>query len=113
MAKPLSSFAQYVMDDLFSEIEDITIRAMFGGYGLYHRGMIFGIIAEDQLFFKVNETNRKKYQKAGSHQFVYQQGGHPRTTMNYWLVTDEMQSPAELKKLVYESAAITVKEKLG
>ena len=35
-------FAQYVTEDLLREIDGISAKAMFGGYGLYKNGVIFG-----------------------------------------------------------------------
>ena len=38
---------------------------MFGGVGLYHRGVFFGIIAGDTLYLKVDDTSRREYESAG------------------------------------------------
>jgi DNA transformation protein len=34
---------------------------MFGGIGLYSNGVFFGLIDNDTLFFKVNDSNRGDY----------------------------------------------------
>jgi TfoX/Sxy family transcriptional regulator of competence genes len=38
---------------------------MFGGVGLYHHGVFFGIIARDTLYLKVGDANRADYERAG------------------------------------------------
>jgi DNA transformation protein len=38
---------------------------MFGGVGLFQDGLMFGLIADDVLYFKVDDSNRGDYQKAG------------------------------------------------
>jgi DNA transformation protein len=38
---------------------------MFGGVGLYRRGVFFGIIAGDALYLKVDDSNRRDYIDAG------------------------------------------------
>ena len=43
---------------------------MFGGVGLYCRGMFFGILAADVLYLKVDETNRPDFERAGSNPFT-------------------------------------------
>ena len=57
------SFRSFVLDQL-EELGDVTPRAMFGGVGLYHRDVFFGIIARDTLYLKVGETNRADYVRA-------------------------------------------------
>ena len=42
---------------------------MFGGVGLYHRGIFFGIIAGDALYLKVGDRNRQDYVDAGMKAF--------------------------------------------
>ncbi len=37
---------------------------MFGGAGLYHQGAFFGLIADDALYFTVDDGNRKDYTDA-------------------------------------------------
>ena len=63
-------YIEFVMDRL-SPIGDVTGRAMFGGYGIFHRGLMFALIADDSLYFKVNDTNRETYQQAGSAPFPH------------------------------------------
>ena len=46
---------------LFEEGEEagaITYKKMFGEYGVYCNGKIFGVICDDQLFIKVTEAGR-------------------------------------------------------
>ena len=57
------SFHDHVVRDLFVHIPDITSRAMFGGWGLYQDGVIFGIIADGELYFKVDDTNRAGFER--------------------------------------------------
>ncbi len=37
----------------------ITYRKMFGEYGIYCDGKIFGVICDDQLFIKITEAGRR------------------------------------------------------
>lgn len=57
---------------------------MFGGVGLYRRGLFFAIIASDVLYLKVDETNRPDYERAGMRPFKPYRD-RP-TTMKYWAV---------------------------
>jgi DNA transformation protein len=56
-------FSKHVFDQL-AGLQYFTKRAMFGGYGLYHDGHIFGVIA-GKLYFKTDEATRSAYTEAG------------------------------------------------
>ena len=66
--KVSDAFKSFVLDQL-EELGDVTPRSMFGGVGLYRRGIFFGIIAADVLYLKVDATNRPDYERAGMHAF--------------------------------------------
>jgi DNA transformation protein len=63
---------------------------MFGGQGLYKNGVIFGIIAEGDVYFKVDETNLPHYEKAGSHPFTYIGAKGRPIAMSYWKVPEKV-----------------------
>ena len=78
-------FAEYVAQDLLSGVEGVTTRFMFGCYGLYRNGLIFGIIIAGEIYFKMDSENQKKYEAAGSRPFTYARDGK-MCAMKYWLV---------------------------
>ena len=53
-------YLSHVMQ-LLSPIGEITLRHVTGGHGLFHRGIQFGIVALDELYFKVGEKNLPHY----------------------------------------------------
>jgi DNA transformation protein len=58
---PVSSdYLSYVLEQL-AGLPRVTSRRMFGGIGLYSDGLFFGLIDNDTLFFKVNDSNRGDY----------------------------------------------------
>ena len=60
-----ASFREFVLDQL-AGLDGLRARAMFGGVGLYADDVFFGIVAADELFFKVDDTNRREYETVGS-----------------------------------------------
>lgn len=74
----------------------VTARAMFGGYGLYLDGVMFGLIAYDTLFFKVDDGNREDYIKAGTGPFTYQGKRRPIEMSYYQIPEAIMESPTIL-----------------
>ncbi len=59
-----NDFLEYVLDQL-SEWSKVKIKRMFGGAGLYLDGLMFGLVANDVVYLKVDETNKDKYIKHG------------------------------------------------
>ena len=112
MDAAMEQYHAYVMGDVLGHIAGITSRKMFGGYGLYLDGAIFGIITDvDELRFKVDASNRAQYEALGSTPFVYT--GHKNkkpVTMNYYLVPEKVQEDRErLEEWVRQSAALSKK----
>jgi DNA transformation protein len=63
-----NGFKDFVLDQL-GELHDLTCRAMFGGYGLYLRGMFFGIIHQGRLYFRTTPATESAYKKHGMRPF--------------------------------------------
>ena len=103
-----NNFLQYVMIDLMSEIAGISSKAMFGGFGLYKDGVIFAIVADDRLFFKADDSNRAKYEAAGSSPLTYDTSKKKDIALSYWEVPAEIQEDREaLTRWVEDSCRIS------
>lgn len=100
------SFTSYLRD-LFSELGPVALRKMFGGQGLYHDGLIIGLVIGDELFLKTDAATVEAFEQAGGHPFVYQGKGKP-VTMSYWLPPAEAMESAQAMRpwarLAYEAA---------
>ena len=98
------SFRRFVLDQL-EELGDVAARSMFGGVGLYHRGVFFGIVAGDVLYLKVDESNRAEYVRAGMQPFRPYRDR--RGTMQYYAVPLEvLESAAELAAWARRAVAV-------
>ena len=58
------SFPGFVRDQL-DALGPVECRRMFGGYGLYHGRVFFGIIDQGRLYFKTDARSQPKYRAAG------------------------------------------------
>ena len=74
-------YLDYVVDQLGC-IGEVVAKKMFGGVGLYHDGLFFGLIASDVLYFKVDDENRHMYEAAGARHF--QPYGDGSYSMSYY-----------------------------
>lgn len=57
-------YLTFVLEQL-GRVFPVTDRRMFGGVGLYAEGVFFALIADDRLYFKVDDTNRPAFEAAG------------------------------------------------
>jgi DNA transformation protein len=84
-------FRDFVLDQL-ARIPQLRWQTMFGGVGLYSADAFFGIVAADELFFKVDSSNRSSYEAADSEPFR-PVAARP-VTMSYWRVPIEVLEDA-------------------
>ncbi|MBY9066760.1 TfoX/Sxy family protein [Hyphomonas sp. WL0036] len=70
MAKAPDPFHEFVAE-LFSGAGPVSIRRMFGGAGVYQDGVMFALLADDQIYLKVDEALRADLYAEGSTPFIY------------------------------------------
>jgi DNA transformation protein len=89
-------FRTFVLDQL-EDLGEVVDRSMFGGVGLYCRGLFFGLIAADTLYLKVDDRNLADYERAGSKPF--RPYANRPSSMRYRAVPLEvLESAPELKQ---------------
>jgi DNA transformation protein len=89
-----AGFKSFVLDQL-EELGGVTPKSMFGGVGLYHRDVFFGILARDTLFLRVDDENRPDYERAEAKAF--NPYAHRSGSTRYYAVPLEvLESPIDL-----------------
>jgi DNA transformation protein len=89
-----SEFAEHVTE-MMRTFGPVEVRAMFGGHGIYHRGTMFALIAEDALYIKTDEINRPEFVALGLGPFVFKSKDGEAMTLSYCSVPDDaLESPA-------------------
>ena len=87
------AFIEYLRE-LFADLGPVSARAMFGGHGLYHDGLIFGIVIDEAVYLKVDDVSRAAFEAAGCAPFIYEMRGKP-LPMSYWSVPAEAMDSAQ------------------
>ena len=101
-------FLEFILDQL-SEWGDVTARKMFGGAGLYRDGKMFGLLANDVAYLKVDDSNRAEFEQVGSSPFKPYQ--NKATVMSYFEIPpDVLENPDELVRWSERSLAIQTKK---
>jgi DNA transformation protein len=62
-------YLDYVLEQLAS-LPALRPNRMFGGIGLYSDGIFFGLIDDDTLFFKTNDSNIAPYRERNMPRFM-------------------------------------------
>lgn len=57
--------------ELMQPTDAVTMRAMFGGHGVYIDGVIIGIVIENVLYLKTDDENRDAFAARGLEPFRY------------------------------------------
>ncbi len=91
-------FVEFVVDQI-EKAGEITYRHMFGEYGIYSNGKIFGLICDNKLFLKPTNAGRAFI---GS---VIEAPAYPGAKKSF-LIEDKLEDRDWLSELV----RITVKE---
>ncbi len=88
-----SEYLQYVLEQL-AGLPGVVSRRMFGGAGLYHDGLFFGLITSDTLYFRVDDATRPDYEALGMSRFRPYKD-KPHLSFNYYEVPPDVLEDAE------------------
>lgn len=99
------------MLDQLAEV-GVRPRPMFGGIGLYHDDLFFGILAADTLYLKVDEQTKPDYVAAGARPF--QPYADRAGTMQYFEVPlSVLESAPELARWARKAIGVAAGARRG
>ena len=101
-------FVNHVLDMLVT-LGSVRARAMFGGWGVYLDDVMFGLIAGDMLYFKVDNSNRDEFEEAGSQPFIYTGKTRPITMSYYETPVDALDDREALQELARGAVAAALR----
>ncbi|PJE75688.1 hypothetical protein COV04_03765 [Candidatus Uhrbacteria bacterium CG10_big_fil_rev_8_21_14_0_10_48_11] len=100
------SFKDYLIKDVLAVVEGVYARPMFGAWGLYQDGVIFGIVADERVYFKADKFTDFYFTERGSEQFSYGSKGK-KVFLPYWEVPEEvLENREELLTWIERSSAV-------
>lgn len=91
----MSGFADY-LPEVFEEFGAITLRRMFGGHGVYHQGLMFGLVADDTLYLKTDAQSTPAFEQEGLEPFTYTDRNGRSATLSYRRAPDGIYDDREL-----------------
>lgn len=105
-----ADFAAFLQEQL-EPFGPVTIRSMFGGAGLFHDGVMFGLIAYDTLYFKTGDANRPDYEDAGMGAFTYEGKSKPVAMSYHQVPADLLEDPDDLSEWARRAFDVAVQLK--
>lgn len=88
-------FVEEVLDR-FGSIISATSRTMFGGYGIFHEGIMFALIADNELYLKADSQSQHYFEAVSLPPFSYQKKQGKTFKMSYYLAPETFfEAPEE------------------
>lgn len=97
------AYREFVLEQL-ERVAPVTSRGMFGGVGVYSGGLFFALMADDALYFKVDDTNRPGFEARGMGPF--RPYGDERAMQYYELPAELLEDPDRLRPWVEGALAV-------
>ena len=92
--------------ELLAPVGAISVRRMFGGAGIYCDGLMFGLVADDTLYFKADDRNRPAFEAESMSPFAYEKKGGQVAIMSFWRAPERLlDEPDELAGWAREALA--------
>ena len=91
----MSEFTDHLAE-LFEAFGPVTVRRMFGGYGIYRDGVMFGLVADEALYLKADDRNRVMFESRGLPRFEYAKQGKTISVSYYLAPGEALEDPGIL-----------------
>jgi DNA transformation protein len=82
-------------DDLFRPFGIITVRRMFGGEGIFAAGLMIGLVMEDRLYLRTDDSSRPDFLAAKCKPFTFAKGDKTVSTGYYTVPERLLDEPEE------------------
>ena len=94
-AAPNRDFVEHVVESL-RLLGPVEVKRMFGGWGFYHQGAFFALIAYDTLYLKTDAENRAEFDAAKLAPFTFEKGGETIVTGYRAAPEEALENPREM-----------------
>ncbi len=93
----MTASASYIewLIEILSPIGHVAVKRMFGGAGVYCDGVMFAIIADDQLYLKTDEAGQAAFAAGGSGPFTYDTKNGPGQLKSYWKAPEHLADDSD------------------
>lgn len=71
-----SEFVDYLLEGI-TGVGQVRARAMFGGFGIYLNDLMFGLVADEELYLKTDAQIDRYFDELNLPHFQYEKNGKP------------------------------------
>jgi DNA transformation protein len=83
--------------ELFAAFGRVSVRRLFGGFGIYADGVMFALSARGVIHLKADDQTAAAFREEGAVPFSYATKSGTHTIMSYWRLPDRLyDDPDEL-----------------
>ena len=94
--------------DCMHRVVPVSSRKMFGGYGIFHLGLMIALIADNELYLKVDSISRSEFEQEDLPAYEYQKAAGRKVRMSYHLAPpsffEDVDSTARWTRLAVDAA---------
>jgi DNA transformation protein and related proteins len=83
------TFAEFLREQL-APLGRVTMRHMFGKTGVFSDGVMFGVVTENTLYFRVDDQNRATFKEAESFPPLNYQKKGGTIDLSFWRVPERL-----------------------
>jgi DNA transformation protein and related proteins len=105
------AFAEFLREQL-APLGRVTMRRMFGKTGVFSDGVMFGMVTENTLYFRVDDQNRVTFKEAESFPPLNYEKKGGTIDLSFWRVPERLfDEPDEL--LAWARAALAAARRVA
>jgi DNA transformation protein len=95
-------------DDLFEVFGRVALRRFFGGEGIYSGDVMIGMVFDDRIYFKTDETTRKDFLAERTKPFTFKKTSTGETVVTGWFALPDRlyDDPDELAVWARKALAV-------
>jgi DNA transformation protein and related proteins len=88
------SFAEFVREQL-APLGRVTMRRMFGKTGVFCDGLMFGMVRDDALYFRVDDDNRTTFEEAAAFPPLNYEKKGSSIDLSFWRAPERLFDDAD------------------
>jgi DNA transformation protein len=108
----MSEYIDYLREQ-FASFGAVEARRMFGGWGLYHQGLMFALVVDDTLYLKADAESSPQFRALGLPAFEYSRRER-RITLSFFqapeVIYDDPEEARRWASLACEAALRAAKQ---
>ena len=106
-----NSFAEFLREQL-APLGRVTMRRMFGKTGVFCNGLMFGMVTDDTLYFRVDDHNRAAFREAEAFPPLNYEKRGSTIDLSFWRAPERLfDEPDEL--MTWARAAVAAAHRVA